>query len=117
MGIEDTLMGAYWIGTQDDIQRYVQLNPSSHQTYLAVLLLAEFGAAVMSNKLLPDNKEYYVAIPLFADLAVRWGAGVINSVRNYVEAKKSKKPVSAFIDFIPHNPGLVGRIRELVHKI
>ena len=119
MGIENLLLGAYTIGTQDEIHRYVDLNPSSHRSNLGYAFWVEFGLAALSKYVLPDTVENYVAIPLFADLTVRWGAGIYNTIRNYTSAKRSHKPIHILdaINPIPQTPGIVGRVRELVQKV
>lgn len=118
MNLENSLIGSYTVGTQEEIDNYVQNDPSSHPSHLTYAFWAEFGIMGLSQ-LLPESVDHFVYAPLFADLAVRWGAGVINSAKNYISARRSDNPikVSDALDSIPQRPGLVGKVRELVKKV
>jgi len=117
MKFENSLTRAYTIGTQREIDNYKQQDPFKRGSYLAYAFWLEFGAMSLTQ-FLPENIDHYFFAPLVADVSFRWGAGVINSVRNYVSAKKSNNPIK-FLDAIvsiPQRPGIIGRVRGLTKK-
>ena len=115
MSLENSLVSVYTIGTQEEINNYVESSRSSFLTYSHWVEIVVTGLSYY----LPDNFDQFVYFPLLADLGVRWISGVINTTRNYISARKSANPVNIFdaLDPIPQRPGLVGRVRELVKNI
>ena len=76
MGIENSLIGSYAIGTKEEIRDCVSQDGDLYPDYIGLICLAELGLVYLSRAVLPENVDHYVYISLFADLAVRFGSGL-----------------------------------------
>lgn len=120
MSIENSLIGSYCIGTKEEIKGYVSKNYIGDSN-LNLMLHAQLWLTILSRYVLPNNVENYVFVPLMSDLTIRMGAGVYNSVKGHIAKKRNKENPKFFnlveIDPAHKNPGLAGRVRELIKKV
>jgi len=118
MNLENSLIGAYTIGTQEEIENYVEQGQSNRDSFLIYGHTAESIVMGSTFFLLPDNIDQFVYFPLLADLGTRWISGVINTTKNYISARKSNNPGnildvpdgSSHIEILLHALALVQRL-------
>jgi len=120
MRIEDSIISIYFIGTQREIDSWLQ-QKNNCSAYLNYMYWGEYTVSICS-KFLPDPIDDYFFVPLIADAGARLVGGVLEIARNYRDERKTHPEKSLFsllnASYSPFekHPGLIGIVREFRNK-
>jgi hypothetical protein len=117
VGIANNIFGAYWLGTQAEIDRFKAFHGGENGIYSLLLPLEIIGTIVFAS-ILPESAKQIPTIAFGFDSMWRVGSGCLDEVQVLWQYYKAGRIMEYKLRiYEPRRydvPGIIGGLRELV---